>query len=91
MSLVVAALVINWSLISLTHLRFRKKMQRQREDLVFKAFWFPFANYLCLAFLAAMLVILYLLGEKVSVYLVPIWLAIIGVGYLIKRQRQAAS
>ena len=90
MSLVVAALVINWSLISLTHLRFRKKMQRQREDLVFKAFWFPFANYLCLAFLAAMLVILYLLGEKVSVYLVPIWLAIIGVGYLIKRQRQAA-
>ena len=91
MSLVVAALVINWSLISLTHLRFRKKMQRQREDLVFKAFWFPFANYLCLAFLAAMLVILYLLGEKVSVYLVPIWLAIIGVGYLIKRQRQAVS
>ena len=91
MSLVVAALVINWSLISLTHLRFRKKMQRQREELVFKAFWFPFANYLCRAFLAAMLVILYLLGEKVSVYLVPIWLAIIGVGYLIKRQRQAAS
>lgn len=86
MSLVVAALVINWSLISLTHLRFRKKMQRQREELVFKAFWFPFANYLCLAFLAAMLVILYLLGEKVSVYLVPIWLALIGIGYLLKRR-----
>ena len=87
MALVVAALVINWGLISLTHLRFRKQMQRQGEEPAFKAFWFPFANYLCLAFLAGMLVILYLLGEKVSVYLIPIWLLIIAIGYFIKQHK----
>jgi aromatic amino acid transport protein AroP len=40
MSLVVAALVLNWSLISLTHLKSRRAMVAQGETLVFKSLWF---------------------------------------------------
>lgn len=34
-----------------------------------------------------MLVILYLLDEKISVYLVPVWLVIMAVGYWFKLRR----
>ncbi len=91
MSLVVAALVINWAMISLTHLRFRRRKMKEHVEPVFKAFWFPFANYLCLAFLAGMLVVLYMLGETLAVELVPVWLVVIGIGYQIKKRRSAAT
>lgn len=89
MALVVAALVINWAMISLTHLKFRKAKQAEGVEPAFKAFWFPFANYLCLAFMLAMLVILYLLGEIVSVCLVPVWLLVIWAGYQFKIRKSA--
>ena len=85
MALVVAALVINWAMISLTHIKFRHAMNAQKMVPAFKAFWFPLANYLCLVFLAGMLVILYLLDEKISVYLVPVWLVLLWAGYQYKR------
>ena len=85
MALVVAALVINWAMISLTHIKFRHAMNARQVVPAFKAFWFPFANYLCLVFLAGMLVILYLLDEKISVYLVPVWLVLLWAGYQYKR------
>lgn len=91
MSLVVAALVINWAMISLTHLRFRRRKMKEHVEPVFKAFWFPFANYLCLAFLAGMLVVLYMLGETLAVELVPVWLVVIGIGYQLKKRRSAAT
>ena len=84
MALVVAALVINWAMISLTHIMFRRAMNAKHVVPAFKAFWFPLANYLCLAFLGGMLVILYLQGEQISVYLVPVWLGLIWVGYWFK-------
>ena len=85
MALVVAALVINWAMISLTHIKFRHAMNARQVVPAFKAFWFPFANYVCLVFLAGMLVILYLLDEKISVGLVPVWLGLLWAGYQYKR------
>ena len=85
MALVVAALVINWAMISLTHIKFRHAMNAQQVIPAFKAFWFPLANYLCLVFLAGMLVILYLLDETISVGLVPVWLVLLWAGYQYKR------
>lgn len=72
MSLVVAALVINWAMISLAHLKFRKAMQQRGVESSFKAFWYPLSNYLCLAFVAAILVImLWIPGIRMSVYAIP--------------------
>jgi len=91
MALVVAALVLNWSLISLTHLKSRRAMLAQGETLVFKSLWFPLGNWLCLAFMAMVLVILAMTpGLNVSVLLVPVWLFVMWIGYVVKRRRAAA-
>ncbi|WP_432722717.1 amino acid permease [Jeongeupia wiesaeckerbachi] len=91
MALVVAALVLNWGLISLTHLKFRKAMNAQGEKLVFKSFWFPLSNWICLAFMAMIIVILAMTpGMNVSVYLMPVWLLLMWGGYVIKQRRVAA-
>lgn len=88
MALVVASLVINWAMISLAHIKFRRAKMRQGVATVFPAFWFPLANYLCLAFMALMLVLLYLTGERIAVLIVPFWLALIWLGYRGKLRRQ---
>ncbi|HLD67142.1 MAG TPA: amino acid permease [Pseudomonas sp.] len=86
MALTVAALVINWAMISLTHLMFRNALNRQGVVPFFKAFWSPFANYLCLAFVALILGVMLLIeGINVSVYAIPFWLGFIGLCYLVKR------
>ncbi|BCL77046.1 aromatic amino acid transporter AroP [Jeongeupia sp. HS-3] len=91
MALVVAALVLNWALISLTHFKFRKAMVAQGEKLVFKSFWYPLSNWICLAFMAMIIVILAMTpGMSVSVWLVPVWLLLMWAGYVWK-QRKAAQ
>jgi aromatic amino acid transport protein AroP len=93
MGLVVAALVINWAMISLTHLKFRAAKQRAGEALVFRAFWHPFSNYLCLAFMVLVLAVLVYIGEGVSVLLAPLWVGFVWLGYRLKcrsRARRAA-
>ncbi|MBP0593066.1 amino acid permease [Paraburkholderia sp. LEh10] len=91
MALVVAALVLNWALISLTHLKSRRAMVAQGEKLVFKSLWFPVGNWICLAFMAMILVILAMTpGLNVSVLLVPVWLVVMWAGYVVKRRRAAA-
>ena len=88
MSMVVAALVINWAMISLTHLRFRRAKQQAGEKLVFRAFWFPYADYLCLIFMGMILLILCVIGMGAAVLLVPLWVFMVAVGYCGKKIRE---
>ncbi|TBU72820.1 amino acid permease [Phytopseudomonas daroniae] len=88
MSLVVAALVINWAMISLAHIKFRKAMQAKGVEPSFKAFWFPFANYLCLAFVLFILgVMLFIPGIRMSVFAIPFWLLFIWGCYQLRQRR----
>ncbi|ANS44670.1 amino acid permease [Serratia inhibens] len=92
MALVVSALVINWAMISLAHLKFRAAKNREGVEPKFKAFWYPFSNYLCLAFMAGILVIMYLTpGIQISVLLIPVWVAVLAIGYVIKQRSQRAA
>lgn len=86
MALVVSSIVINWAMISLSHLRFRAAKNREGVVPIFKSLFYPFSNYLCLLFLAGVLVIMFITpGIRISVLLIPVWLAILGIGYLITR------
>ena len=77
-ALVVASLMINWALISLTHLKFRKAMTEKGETPAFKAFWSPFSNLLCLAFMAVIIAVIWMIPDvRASVYAIPVWLLII--------------
>ncbi|MEL7628057.1 amino acid permease [Pectobacterium aroidearum] len=89
MALVVSALVINWAMISLAHLKFRAQKDKEGTVTKFKALFYPLGNYICLLFLAGILVIMFLTpGIQISVMLIPVWLIILGVGYFIKKKNQ---
>ncbi|HIZ49601.1 MAG TPA: amino acid permease [Candidatus Pseudomonas excrementavium] len=88
MSLVVAALVLNWAMISLSHLKFRRALRDRGVEPGFKALWSPFGNYLCLAFVGFILVVLLLdAGTRMSVFALPVWVVVIGLCYLLKKRK----
>ena len=82
MSLVVSCLIINWIMIAFTHLKFRKAKDKAQIKTKFPSFLFPSANYICMAFLAGILIIMSLTGMHVSVLLIPIWLIILYLTYI---------
>ncbi len=89
MALVVSALVINWAMISLAHLKFRKAKDRQGVQTRFRAILYPVGNWICLLFMAAILVIMLMTpGMAISVWLIPVWLVVLAVGYVIKNRSQ---
>ncbi|PJI49841.1 MAG: aromatic amino acid transporter AroP [Pseudomonas sp.] len=92
MSLVVAALVINWAMISLAHMKFRKAMVAKGVQPFFRALWYPFGNWLCLAFVVFILgIMLQIPGIDVSVYAIPVWIVLMGLCYLFKRKSPAKA
>ncbi|MGO0632649.1 amino acid permease [Pseudomonas sp. SAR267] len=89
MSLVVATLVINWAMISYSHLKFRQHLDRVGQKPLFKALWYPYGNYVVLAFVVLILGIMLMIpGIQVSVYAIPVWLAAILLAYLAKGKRR---
>ncbi len=90
MSLVVATLVINWAMISYSHLKFRQHMDRTGQKSLFRALIYPYGNYLCLAFVVFILGIMLLMpGIRVSVYAIPVWLVVMWGFYWLKSKRSA--
>ncbi len=90
MSLVVATLVINWAMISYSHLKFRQHLRRSGQVPAFKALWYPFGNYLCLAFVGVILVIMLMIpGIRISVFAIPVWLLAMALFYWLKTRRKA--
>ncbi|MCY1286299.1 Aromatic amino acid transport protein AroP [compost metagenome] len=90
MSLVVAALVINWAMISLAHLKFRKAKQAEGVVPTFRSLWYPFSNYLCLAFVVFILgTMLMIPGIDVSVYAIPVWIVFMAICYFLFKRPAA--
>lgn len=84
MSLAVAAATITWGLIVIVQYRFRKQVDL--KELTFKVPFYPFSNYFALAFLALLLVMMTQSGNMIyAVVVMPIWIAALYVGFLIKR------
>lgn len=88
MSLVVSCLIINWIMIAFTHLKFRKAKDKAQIKTKFPSFLFPSANYICMAFLAGILIIMSLTGMHVSVLLIPIWLIILYLTYIFAQKNK---
>jgi aromatic amino acid transport protein AroP len=90
MGLAVSGLIINWATISIVHLRFRAAKAGRKT--AFPSPMVPFANYLCLAFLAGILWVMYETpGLRISVYLIPAWLLVLCVGYVVRQRRVRAT
>ncbi|MEB7640437.1 amino acid permease [Acinetobacter pittii] len=92
MMLVVAAIVINWVVISWTHLKFRKYMQRQGQTTKFPSFMYPFSNYLCILFMLGILIVMSLTPDmRVAVMMIPGWILCLMVAYQFKRRKLKAE
>ncbi|ENW95465.1 amino acid permease [Acinetobacter sp. NIPH 298] len=76
MYVVVGALVLNWAMISITHLKYKRYILHANIKPSFPALWSPFSNYLVLAFIAVVLYIMWQQGFKESVLMIPIWITL---------------
>jgi aromatic amino acid transport protein AroP len=91
MGLAVAGMMINWAMISWSHLQFRRAKAAQGVKPVFGSPFYPLTNWLCLAFLAGILVIMFLTPDmRMSVWLIPVWLVVLGLGYRVSQRRALA-
>ncbi|GGA23799.1 amino acid permease [Acinetobacter modestus] len=81
MYVVVGALVLNWAMISLTHLKFKAMVKQKNLKTSFPALWSPISNYLVLVFIAVVLYIMWQQGFKESVLMIPIWIVLMFVLY----------
>lgn len=88
MSLVVSALIINWIMISLTHIFFRKEKDRLGITTKFPTILYPISNYISLLFLLMVLVMMWFTGLKISVELIPLWLLILWISYLLIKRKK---
>ncbi|MGI1658767.1 MAG: amino acid permease [Desulfitobacterium sp.] len=86
----IIAAVITWTTIIIVNLKFRKAKlaQGEGERIEFKTPFHPYTNYFCAAFLA-MIVVLMAFTEsmKMAVFVLPVWLLILWVGFKIKKLR----
>ena len=80
MALVVSSLVINWA------------KQAAGETTFYKSWGYPLTNYICLAFLALILVVMYLTpGINISVMLIPVWLVLLRLAFWLKKRNEKAA
>jgi len=87
--IVVAAAVLNWMLISLIHLKFRKAMKQQGIQTKFPALFAPFTNYFVLAFMLIILYIMWTQGFMLSVLMLPVWILLLFVLFKIMQAKKA--
>ncbi|MDN4493927.1 amino acid permease [Ureibacillus aquaedulcis] len=75
-----------WSIILISHIRYKKHRPNLHKKSTFKAPLTPFINYVVLALFAAILVIMFVSEEtRSALLLTPIWFIILIFTYVIKR------
>ena len=87
MSIVTGAVVLSWALIVITHIKFRQHCESTGHETKFKSLFYPFANYICLAFLIGIIILMTTIEEmRLAVMIIPIWIAAIYIGYRYKNK-----
>ncbi len=87
LSIAVAAVLVSWFIIIVTHLKFRVAKQREGKDktLHFKAIGYPIINYFCIIFLIFIAFMMYQIPDtKQALYILPGWIILLGIGYIFK-------
>jgi aromatic amino acid transport protein AroP len=90
MGLAVAGMLINWGMISWSHLRFRAAKRAAGVPTAFPSPLYPFTNWACLAYLAGIVAIMAATPElRLSVWLIPAWIVVLAAGYRVAEGRRA--
>jgi AAT family amino acid transporter len=92
-SVTVFALVCAWGSILISHLRFRKaRIQAgQEHSIAYKMPFFPYGNYIALAFVAAVMVCIAILPDmRMSLVVSGVWVAIVFAAYKFYTRHETA-
>ena len=85
MRIVVSAIVINWMVLSLTHLKFKQRMLQLKKVSIFPSIAYPLTNYICVLFMLCILVIMWMTPDmRIAVMLIPVWIACLSLAYWLK-------
>ncbi|MDR0488216.1 MAG: amino acid permease [Propionibacteriaceae bacterium] len=92
MSVALISGIINWIMVMVTELKFRSRIGPDEvSKLSFKLPFQPLSNYLVIAFLAFVVVMMcFSPGYRIAVIIGPIWLAVLLVAYQVKKTGQTA-
>ncbi|MDR2437287.1 MAG: amino acid permease [Endomicrobium sp.] len=87
MSFVVVCAIVNWWMITISHLKFKK--QKEGYKTLFPSPFYPYSNYITMIFYFLIMVAMTLpqLGMAKQVIAVPIWLLVVYIGYKISRKK----
>ncbi|MDR2896022.1 MAG: amino acid permease [Propionibacteriaceae bacterium] len=90
LSIATVAAVINWVMVMITQMKFRSRLSSdQRAALTFKLPGYPIVNWLVIAFLLFVVVMMcFSPSYRIAVVVGPIWLAVLLVAYQIKQHRE---
>jgi L-asparagine transporter-like permease len=88
-SFVVVCAIINWWMITISHLKFKKQKKLEHFKTSFPSPFYPYSNYITLTFYFFILIAMALpqLGMTKQVIAVPIWLIIVYFGYKITKKK----
>lgn len=82
MSIATIAATISWMTITITHIKFRKYCQEHGKKTKFQSPLYPFVNYVCILFLVGVWYFMLQIPDmELAVYLLPIWLLVLWLGY----------
>ncbi len=85
-SIAVGAAVISWVMIVVANLRFRKSKGADAAKLKFKTPFHPYTNYICLGFLAMIILLMTQIdGMKQAIYILPAWILVMWIAFKAKK------
>jgi AAT family amino acid transporter len=93
MSVALIAGIFNWAMVVITQMKFRRRIgAAEVAKLGFKMPFFPVANYVILAFLAGVVVLMGFLPDfRYALYVAPIWVGGLYAAYRLKTSRARRS
>lgn len=87
-SIIVPCLLINWTIMLISHLKFREKVSYSSNIPKFVSPLFPFSNYACLSFLCMVAVIMVFSPSLYwAAVMLPVWLLVLYSVYKVKAFR----
>jgi D-serine/D-alanine/glycine transporter len=91
-SVATVCFIFVWGITVLAHMKYRKTRPELAAKSKFKMPLYPFANYLILAFLAFVLVILALAADtRVALFVTPVWFILLIAIYKIRKMKANQS
>lgn len=85
LSIATIAAVINWLIILVTQLKFRKIIKL--NEIKYKLPFYPIASFIAILFFVVLMIIMTQMNDmRMAIYILPIWLILLSLGYLIRKK-----